>query len=45
MRSIHASQKWSLSEKKIVLAMDYQNLGCKLLPKEEKVEYLKLDHC
>ena len=29
-------------EKKIVLT--YQNIGCKLLPKEEKIENLKLDH-
>jgi len=36
MESLHASQKWSLSENKIVLVLNYQNIGCKLLPKEEK---------
>ena len=36
MGSLQASQNWSLSENKIVLALNYQNIGCKLLPKEEK---------
>ena len=36
MRSIHASQKWSLSWKNNFFVLIYQNIGCKLLPKEEK---------
>ena len=44
MGSLHASQKWSLSENKIFFVLNYQNIGHKLLTKEEKVEYLRLDH-
>ena len=36
MGSLHASQKWSLSWKKIFFVLNHQNIGCKLLSKEEK---------
>ena len=36
MGSLHASQKWSLTWKKIFFVVNHQNIGCKLLPKEEK---------
>ena len=36
MGSLRASQKWSLGENKIFFVLNYQNIGCKLLPKEEK---------
>ena len=37
MGSLHASQKWSLTWKKIFFVVNHQNIGCKLLPKEEKI--------
>ena len=36
MGSLHASQKWSLTRKKIFFVVNHQNIGCKPLPKEEK---------
>ena len=36
MGSLHASQKWTLRWKKIFFVLIYQNIVCKLLPKEEK---------
>ena len=42
--SLHASQKWSLRWKEINFVLNHQNIGCKLLPKEEKIGNLKLDH-
>ena len=36
MGSLHASQKWSLTWKKVFFVVNHQNIGCKLLPKEEK---------
>ena len=36
MGSLHASQKWSLSENKVFFVLNYQNIGCKLIHKEEK---------
>jgi hypothetical protein len=36
MGSLHASQKWSLSGKKIFFAFNYQNIGSKLPEKEGK---------
>ena len=36
MGSLYASQKWSLIWKKIFFVVNHQNIGCKLLLKEEK---------
>ena len=33
MGSLHASQKRSFSRKNIFFVFNYQNIGCKLLPK------------